>query len=109
MASRICTGEEQVILLRRQTLSFPVEELPSPACGSLAFSTQGLQVHTVLLCFSLQMWQEVLMAREVVMLEVVGEAQTRVQRMKLETPLLQAKPLPSSMDPFRIQHMVWCQ
>ena len=97
---------DEAIVLWTQAQPFSVEELAFPACSNLAFSMEGLQGQSVLLCLSLQVWQQLLVPREGLVLHPVRQAQASVQGMKLEGPFLEAQPLPTCMDALRIQHMV---
>ena len=96
-------------IFRGQPQSFSVEELPPPACGDLPITNQCIEGQLAFHGLCLQMLVKLGEAREGIVFGVVGEAQARMQGMDLEAPLLQAKPLPASMNSFDIQSMVRCR
>ena len=77
MAAIFVSDEAIVLWTQAQPLS--VEELASPACSNLAFNMEGLQGQSVILCLSLQVWQQLLVAREGLVLHPVCQAQASVQ------------------------------
>ena len=97
---------DKAIIGRRQAHAGSVDELRSPAARHLAFRSEVLEGQFVLLCLSVEVWLEVLVIREGVVLQVMAEAQGRAQRVKSERPFLVAQPLPTSMDSFTVQDVV---
>jgi hypothetical protein len=55
----------------------------------------------------LEALKKVVVRREVVVLDVMREAKAGVEGVKLEASLFRARPLPSSVHPLAIQHVVW--
>ena len=88
MAAIFASDEAIVLWTQAQPLS--VEELVFPACSNPAFKIEGLQAQSVLLCLDLQVWQQLLVLREGLVLHPVRQAQARVQGMKLGAPFLDA-------------------
>ena len=98
---------DQVAVSRGQAQSFSVNEFSLPPQGNHLLCFDALEDNIVRLLLCMQMWQEVLVARETsVMLEVVHDAQCSIEGVDLEAPFLGANPLPSCMYSLCIQDMV---
>ena len=84
-----------------------VNELSPPPQGNLLLCLDVLEDNIVRLLLCTQMWQEVLVGREtLVLLEVVHDAQCSIEGVDLEAPFAGAKPLQSCMYSLCIQDMV---
>ena len=66
-----------------------------------------LECQLAVVSLRLQVFPEVLVVREsLVVLEVVGQSQSRIEAVHLEAPLRSARPLPSSVNPLGIEDTI---
>ena len=78
-----------------------------PTQGHFISIDQVLEGQLMLQSLSFQVRDHGLVAREdLIVLDVVHQAQGCIEGLQLQGSLLDAGPLPSGMDPFRIQDMV---